>query len=53
MSTLSRRSMRAHGQLSSEMPLRQYALSVGGALIGMLFAANWLLPPAASNEIIN
>lgn len=53
MSTPSRRSMRAHGQLSSEMPLRQYVLFVGGALIALLYAANWLLLPAASNELIN
>jgi hypothetical protein len=45
--------MRAHGQLNSEMPLRQYFLFVGGALLTLLFAANWLMPLPASNELIN
>ncbi len=44
---------RAHAQLKSEMPLRQYFLFVGGALLTLLFAANWLMPPPASNERIN
>jgi hypothetical protein len=35
----------AQGQLDSEMPLRQYFLFVGGALLTLLLAANWLLPP--------
>jgi hypothetical protein len=43
----------AQGQLDSEMPLRQYFLFVGGALLTLLLAANWLLPPPASNELTN
>jgi hypothetical protein len=31
----------AQGQLDSEMPLRQYFLFVGGALLTLLLAANW------------
>jgi hypothetical protein len=39
-------------QLDSEMPLRQYFLFVGGALLILLLAANWLVPLPASNELI-
>jgi hypothetical protein len=45
--------MRAHVQLDSEMPLRQYFLFVGGALLTLLFAANWLMPLPPSNGLIN
>jgi hypothetical protein len=44
---------RAHAQLNSEMPLRQYFLFVGGSLLTLLFAANWLMPTPASNERVN
>ena len=53
MSKLPGRWMRAHGQINSEMPLRQYFLFVGGALLTLLFAANWLMPLPASSELIN
>ena len=53
MSKLPGRWMRAHGHLDSEMPLRQYFLFVGGALLALLFAANWLMPVPKSNELIN
>jgi hypothetical protein len=41
----------AQGQLDSTMPLRQYFLFVGGALLMLLLAANWLLPPATPNKL--
>lgn len=37
-------SMRAGGSVESEFPLRGYFLSVGSALLLLLFAADWLLP---------
>lgn len=40
-------------QLDSEMPLQRYLLWVGGALLALLFAANSLLPPPVSNDLIN
>jgi hypothetical protein len=43
----------AHGQLDSTMPLRQYFLFVGGALLTLLLVANWLLPPTTSNKLTN
>lgn len=53
MSKFPGRWMRAHEQLDSEMPLRQYFLFVGGALLALLLAANWLMPVPKSNELIN
>jgi hypothetical protein len=41
-------SRRSRAQLDAEMPLRQYFLFVGGALLAVLFVANWLVP--ASRE---
>ena len=41
-------SRRSRAQLDAEMPLRQYFLFVGGALLALLFVANWLVP--ASRE---
>ena len=38
----------ARAQLDAEMPLRHYFLFVGGALLALLFVANWLVP--ASSE---
>ena len=35
-------------QLDAEMPLRQYFFFLGGALLALLFIANWLVP--ASSE---
>jgi hypothetical protein len=35
------------------MPLQQYFIFVGGSLLILLFAANWLVPLPASNELIN
>jgi hypothetical protein len=46
MNNISSRLTRA--QLDAEMPLRQYFLFVGGALLALLFVVNWLVP--ASNE---
>ncbi len=45
-------SMRAHEQRDPGIPLRSYFLSVGAVLIGLLFAANWLLPSPPSNSRI-
>jgi hypothetical protein len=42
----------AQTQLNAAMPLSQYFLFVGGALVALLFVANWL-PWAASNELNN
>ena len=47
------RRMRAHGSHESEMPLRGYILSVGGALLTLLFAADWLMARPAPNGSIN
>jgi hypothetical protein len=44
---------RAYGQLDSEMPLPRYFLFAGGALLALLWAANWLLPVPASNTLAN
>jgi hypothetical protein len=44
--------MRARGSFDSQIPLRGYFLSVGGALLALLFAADSLLPaPLPSNLI--
>jgi hypothetical protein len=37
-------SIRAGGSVDSVLPLRGYLLSVGGALLCLLFAADWVLP---------
>jgi hypothetical protein len=42
---------RVHEQLNAEMPLRRYFLFVGGALLTLILAANWLLPAPASNQL--
>ena len=47
------RPMRAHGSHESEMPLRGYFLSVGGALLTLLFAADWLMARPAPIRSIN
>jgi hypothetical protein len=44
---------RAYGQLDSVMPLPRYFLFAGGALLALLWAANWLLPVSASNTLAN
>ena len=44
MSRKSVLAMYASGSLASEIPLRGYFLSVGAALLLLLFAANWVLP---------
>lgn len=46
------RSMHAHELRDPGIPLRSYFLSVGAVLIGLLFAANWLLPSPPSNSRI-
>jgi hypothetical protein len=38
------------GSLASEIPLRGYFMSVGGALLLLLFAANWVLPAPSPGE---
>jgi len=47
------RSMSGHEWHDSEMPLRGYFLSVGGALLMLLFAADWLMSQPAPNGSIN
>jgi len=42
---------RVHEQVDAEMPLRRYFLFVGGALLTLILAANWLLPAPASNQL--
>lgn len=44
MSRNSALSMRASSSAESAIPLRGYLLSVGGALLSLLFAADWVLP---------
>jgi hypothetical protein len=44
---------RAYGQLDPVMPLPRYFLFAGGALLALLWAANWLLPLPASNTLAN
>ena len=38
-------------QLDAEMPLRQYFLFVGGALLALLFVANWLVPASSERTV--
>jgi len=46
------RPMRVRGSHESEMPVRGYFLSVGGALLMLLFAADWLMArPAPGGSI--
>lgn len=47
MSRMSALSMRARNSVDSVVPLRGYFLSVGGALLVLLFAADWVLPAPA------
>ena len=47
MSRKSVLAMYASGSLASEIPLRGYFLSVGAALLLLLFAANWALPASS------
>ena len=49
---MSGRSPRALGWIDSEIPLRQYFLCVGGALLTLLFAADALMPRPPANENI-
>ena len=44
MSRRSILSMHSRGSDDSEIPLRGYFLSVGGALFALLCAAGWLMP---------
>ncbi|MDF0515714.1 hypothetical protein P0R31_00455 [Bradyrhizobium yuanmingense] len=44
MSRRSAKFMRASLPTDSALPLRGYFLSVGGALVCLLFLANWVLP---------
>ena len=50
MSRKSVLAMYASGSLASEIPLRGYFLSVGAALLLLLFAANWVLPAPSSGQ---
>jgi hypothetical protein len=45
-------SMRADASVESEMPLRSYLLSVGGALLLLLFAADWVLPAPLPSRLM-
>jgi hypothetical protein len=45
-------SMRARGSVDSQVPLRDYFLWVGGALLVLLFAANSLLPAPPPSKLI-
>lgn len=47
MSRMSALSTRACSSVESAIPLRGYFLSVGGALLLLLFAADWVLPAPA------
>jgi hypothetical protein len=49
MNNISSRLTRA--QLHAEMPLRQYFLFVGGALLALLFVANWLVPASSERTV--
>ena len=52
MSRKSLFSMHSRGSVDSEIPLRGYFLSVGGALVALLGAAGWLMPgPPPSGRI--
>jgi hypothetical protein len=50
MSRKSILAMYASGSLASEVPMRGYFLSVGGALLLLLFAANWVLPAPSPGQ---
>lgn len=52
VSTRSVLSMRARGSVDSQIPLRDYFLWVGGTLLVLLFAADFLLPPPAPSKLI-
>lgn len=52
MSRKSALSMRARGSVESEIPLRGYFMSVGGALLLLLFAADWVLPAPLPGRLI-
>jgi hypothetical protein len=41
---------KVHEQVDAEMPLWSYFLFVGGVLLTLILAANWLLPAPASNQ---
>ena len=45
-------SMRARGSVDTQIPLRDYFLWVGGALLVLLFAANSLLPAPLPSKLI-
>jgi hypothetical protein len=45
-------SMRARGSVDSQLPLRDYFLWVGGALLVLLIAADSLLPALPANKLI-
>jgi hypothetical protein len=45
-------SMRAGDSIESEIPLRGYLLSVGGALLLLLFAADWVLPAPLPSRLM-
>jgi hypothetical protein len=45
-------SIRARGSVDSQVPLRDYFLWVGGALLVLLFAANSLLPAPPPSKLI-
>jgi hypothetical protein len=53
---VSRRSVlgtRARGSVDAQIPLRDYFLWVGGALLVLLFAADALLPPPPPSKLID
>ena len=52
MSRKSVLSMRAGGSVESEIPLLGYVLSVGGALLLLLFAADWVLPAPLPSQLM-
>lgn len=45
-------SVRAGGSVESEIPLRGYLLSVGGALLLLLLAADWVLPAPLPSRLM-
>ena len=52
MSRTSVLSMRARGSVDSQIPLRDYFLWVGGALLVLLFAANSVLPALPPSKLM-
>lgn len=42
--------MYSSGSLASEIPMRGYFFSVGGALLLLLFAANWVMPAPSPSQ---